>query len=410
MKDKEEIYAVLDLGTSKVCALVGLKTPGKQMEIIGAGTAISKGIKKGSVVDIERTSEAIIQAVQEAEEMADVEISSLFVNISGNHIKSMNSYGSVPITNDNYEITEDDAEKAVNSAKAVSIPLERMVLHVISQDYSIDGQKGIREPSGMSGVKLEVGVHIITATIAAVQNSIKCISRAGFNYEEIVSNCIASSYSTLTEEEKEMGTVMIDIGAGTSDTSIFIEGNLKFSDSLAVGGDLVTNDVSLGLRIPMNKAEEIKKKYGSALKSNVASSLEFMVPGVLGRASQSMPIRDLASIIEARLEETFSLIKQRIEIQGVNEKIGSGIVLTGGASLLTDIDKLASKVFNVPVRIGRVRGVDGMDYILESPSFASSVGLLLYAEERKREKKRINLADKKVTNLFFEFLKKFKKR
>lgn len=410
MKEKEEIFAVLDLGTSKICTLVGLKAPGKQMEIIGAGTAPSKGIKKGSVVDIERTAEAINQAVQEAEEMADVEISSLFVNISGNHIKSMNSYGSVPITNENYEISEDDAEKAINSAKAVSIPLERMVLHVISQDYSIDGQKGIREPSGMSGVKLEVGVHIITATIAAVQNSIKCISRAGFNYEEIVSNCIASSYSTLTEEEKEMGTVMIDIGAGTSDTSIFIDGNLKFSDSLPVGGDLVTNDVSSGLRIPMNKAEEIKKKYGSALKSNVASSLEFMVPGVLGRASQSMPVRDLSSIIEARLEETFSLIKQRIEIQGVNEKIGSGIVLTGGVSLLTDIDKLASKVFNVPVRIGRVRGVDGMDYILESPSFATSVGLLLYAEERKREKKRNQASEKKVTNLFFEFLKKFKKR
>lgn len=385
-KQREEILAALDIGTCNTTACVALKTEGKPLEIIGVGTTPSKGIKKGCVIDIETTSEAIVSAIEAAEEMADVEVVSAFVNIAGNHIKSFNSFGSAPITNEHYEITEEDEHKAISAAKAVSIPMERMVLHVVPQDYTVDGQRGIRDPVGMSGLKLEVGVHVITAKIAAVQNLIKCMNRAGLEYEELVLGAIASATSTVTEEEKEMGVVMIDLGGGTADIAVYVDGTLKFSDVLPVGGNQITNDIAVGLRVPFNKAEEIKKHYGNALRSQLTSTEEFVVPGTLGRPARNMPCRDLASIIEARVEEIFMLIRQRIEASGLTERIGAGVVLCGGSALLRDIDKLAARVFNVPVRIGRVRGVGGMDYILESPSFATSVGLIIKGDELRKEK------------------------
>lgn len=410
-KGKEEILAALDMGSTNVTACVAVKTEGKPLEIIGVGTTASKGIKKGCVVDIESTAEAISAAVEAAEEMADVEVNSVFVNIAGNHIKSFNSVGSVPITSENYEITEDDQQKAVSAAKAVSIPLERMVLQVVPQEFSIDGQSGIKGPVGMSGHKLEVGVHIITAKVAAVQNIVKCLGRAHLEYDDLILGAMASASSVLTPEEKEMGAVMIDLGGGTADIAVYVDGSLKFSDVFPCGGNQVTNDVAVGLRLPFNKAEEIKKHYGSALRSVLSSSEEFAVPGVLGRPSRNMLCRDLASIIEARAEEIFLFIKQKIENAGYGEKIGSGVVLCGGSSVLRDLDKLAQRVFNVPVRIGKVRGVGGMDYILESPSFATSVGLLIRGEELRREKNIIAKAGgKNILSTFSDWFKKLKKQ
>lgn len=407
-KQKEEILASLDIGTCNITACAALKSEDKPLEIIGVGSAPSKGIKKGCVVDIESASESIKAAIEACEEMADVEINTVFVNIAGNHIKSFNSYGSIPITNDNYEITEDDQKKAVSAAKAVSIPMERMVLHVVPQDYNIDGQKGIRDPIGMSGLKLEVGVHIITAKIAAIQNIVKCLNRAGVEYEELILGAMTSSIAVLTEEEKDMGIVMIDLGAGTADISVYVDGSLKFSDVFPCGGNHITNDMAVGLRLPFNKAEEIKKHYGSALRSALGATDEFIVPGILGRPSRNMLCRDLASIIEARVEEIFLLIKQKIETTGLHEKIGAGVVLCGGSSLLRDIDKLAARVFNVPVRIGRVRGVAGMDYILESPSFATSVGLLIKGHELRKEKINLKPASKSFLTTVSGWVKKIK--
>jgi cell division protein FtsA len=406
-KNREEIIVALDIGTQKVTALVGLSLPDKPIEIIGVGTAPSKGLKKGVVVDLERTSEAIVQALEAAEEMADVEVGSVFVNITGSQLRGFNSFGSVPIIHENYEITREDTEKAVSVAKAVSIP---MVLHVVPQEYNIDGQDGVREPVGMSGVKLEVGVHIVTAPIAAVQNIIKCLSRAHLEYEELVWNALSSSASVLTPEEREMGVVLIDMGAGTSDTSILVDGTLKFSDALPGGGNQVTNDVSIGLRLPFNKAEEIKKRSGSALRSAVNASEEFLVPGVLGRASRNMARRDLASIIEARMEETFLIIKQRIEASGLSERVGSGVVLTGGGAMLKDVEKLAARVFNVPVRTGRVRGVQGVDYILESPAFATAVGLLQYGSENRKTTGVDSGSRKRIFHVAMEWMKRMAPR
>ncbi|EKD28028.1 MAG: hypothetical protein ACD_79C00464G0003, partial [uncultured bacterium] len=241
----------------------------------------------------------------------------------------------------------------------------------------------------------------------AMQNIIKCLDRANFEYEALVMGALASSYSVLTEEERDMGTVLIDIGAGTSEIAVYVDGSIKFSDVFPGGGNQITNDIAVALRVPPNKAEEIKKRHGGALRTNLPASEEFLVPGVLGRASRNMASRDLASIIEARAEETFYFIKQKIETSGLNEKIGSGVVLTGGSACLKDMDELASRVFNVPVRIGNPRGIGGIDYILESPSFATCVGLLMYGEESRRTRREDNKAKGKVFNLFFSGIKKF---
>jgi cell division protein FtsA len=392
---KEEIIAGLDLGTTKACVIVGLKsaptttepTKTREIEVLGIGHLPSQGIKKGAVVDIECATDCLVAAVEAAEEMADVEIGSLYVSMTGSHVRSFNSFGSTPITREHYEITDEDIEKTITAAKAVSIPMERMVLHVLPHEYIVDGQSGIRQPRGMSGVKLEVGVHIVTGAITAAQNVVKCLNRAEIECEELILSSIASAASTLSDEEKEMGVVLIDMGGGTADTAVYVDNALKLTDVLGCGGYQITNDIAHALRLPLNRAEDIKKNHGSALRSNISGTEEFSVPGVLDRPTRTMPVRELVSIIEPRVEEIFLRIKSRIQAAGLNQKIGSGIVLTGGGALLKDIDKLASRVFNVPVRIGKVCGVKGIDHILESPTFATTVGLLKMANASHKHKK-----------------------
>ncbi|MBN1522566.1 MAG: cell division protein FtsA, partial [Candidatus Aureabacteria bacterium] len=316
--------------------------------------------------------------VSRAEEMAECEVFSVYAGIAGDHIKSFNTHGTTPITRDNYEITEDDIQKAVESAKAVSLPMDRVVLDYLPYEYRVDGHSGVSDPVGMSGAKLEVGVHIVTGAVTVVQNIEKCIERAGFEVEKIVLEPLASSMATLSDEELEMGVVLIDIGGGTTDTAIFLDRKIHYSHVLPLGGNNVTNDMAIGLRIPFNKAEEIKRKYGMAFSANVEVKKQFVVPGVIGRASRNMALRDLASIIEVRMEEIFLFVKKNIEKSGYQQKIGSGIVLTGGCSMLENIDALAEKVFNVPVRIGKPRGVTGLVDVLQSPIYATGTGLIHY--------------------------------
>ena len=395
MLKKGDIIVGLDIGTTKICTVIAEVTKDMDKKIIGIGTSPSKGLRKGVVVDMESTVHSIADAVNRAEEMAECEVYSVYAGIAGEHIKSFNSHGATPITRDNYEITEEDIQKAVESAKAVSLPMDRIVLDYLPYEYRVDGTSGISDPVGMSGVKLEVGVHIVTGSVTAVQNIEKCIERAGFDVEKIVLEPLASSMATLTDEELEMGVVLIDIGGGTTDTAIFLDKKIHYSSVLPLGGDNVTNDIAIGLRIPFIKAEEIKKKYGASYSPNIDAAKQFVVPGVIGRASRNMSLKDLASIIEVRMEEIFLLVKKNIEKSGYQQRIGSGVVLTGGCSMLKGINILSERVFNVPVRIGKPRGISGIDDIIQNPVYSTGCGLVQYGYLERLEGKDKKIVKKK---------------
>jgi cell division protein FtsA len=391
---KGDIIVGLDIGTTKICTIISEIGKNLEKKIIGVGVSPSKGLRKGVVVDMDNTVQSIVQSVERAEEMAGVDVYSVFAGIAGEHIKSFNSQGSVPVTRDNYEITEEDIHRAVEAAKAVSLPTDRVVLDYLPYEYRVDGQGGIYDPIGMSGVKLEVGVHIVTGAVTAIQNIGKCIERAGFELDKIVLEPLASSLATLTEEEMEMGVVLIDIGGGTTDTAVFLDRRLCYSNVFPLGGDNVTNDIAIGLRIPFLKAEELKKKYGQSMSRPVDAKEQFVVPGIIGRASKNMSVKDLAQIIEVRMEEVFMFVKKNIEKLGYHQKIGSGIVLTGGGALLQGVNELAEKVFNIPVRVATPRGVTGTD-VIQSPIYSTGVGLVMYgylsrahSEEKKSVKKK----------------------
>lgn len=406
MLKKGDILAGLDIGTTKICAIISEVDSNNELNIIGIGSSQSKGVKKGVIIDMEATVNSIIEAVDDAEDMAESEIYSVFTGLSGEHVRSLNKNGSVPITDGNYEITEEDVRKAIDDAKAFSLPVDRILIDYLPYEFRVDGNAGIFDPVGMSGVKLDVGVHMVTASLTVVQNIEKCIGRAGFDVEKIALQSIASGMAVLSDEEKEMGAVVIDIGGGTTDTAIFINKRVHYSSVLPLGGDNVTNDISIILKIPLPRAEEIKKKFGSAFSYNLDKKKTFALPGVIGRESKNLSVKDLASIIEVRMEEIFMIIKKNIEKTGLHHKIGSGIVLTGGGSLLKDLDKLAEKVFKVPVRIGKPMGIKGLKDILKNPIYASSVGLLKYGYLVKSQGRDKKILRKK--NIFKKVLNKVK--
>ncbi len=385
MKREPEVVVGLDVGTTKICAVVAEANEQDEIRVIGIGTTPSKGLRKGVVVDIESTVESVGKAVEEAEQMANVEIHSVFSGISGGHISGMNSRGVVPVLGKNGEITDDDVQRSIESAKAVSIPMDREVIHTIPQQFIVDGQDGVKDPRGMSGVRLETEVHIVTGAITSAQNIIKSINRAGLEVEDIVLEPLASSLAVLTEEEKAQGVVLIDIGGGTTDVVCFVDGAIHHTDVFSIGGDHLTNDIAIGLRIPISKAEEIKKKFGCAMVSIVKDNEEFVVPGIVGRAANSMPRTILAELIEMRMEELFTLIKDQIKRNGVTEFIGSGIVITGGTALLVGLTEMARKVFDVPVRLGRPTNVSGLVDVLDSPIYATGVGLVQYGFKHRKE-------------------------
>ncbi|MDI6780726.1 MAG: cell division protein FtsA [bacterium] len=383
---KGEIVVGLDIGTTKICTIIG-EIDGDRMEIIGVGTAPSHGLKKGVVVNIDSTIKSVENAVSEAELMAGVEVSSVYAGIAGSHIKGINSHGVIAISRGR-EVTSADVERVIDAAKAVSIPLDREIIHVLPQQFIIDGQDGIKEPIGMSGTRLEVELHIVTGAVTSAQNIVKCVNRSGFEVDDLVLEPLASSYAVLTEDEKDLGVVLVDIGGGTTDIGIFIDGSIWHTSVLSIGGDNVTKDISVGLRAPVVDAEKIKIRYGCATPSLVKDDETIEIPSVGERRPRTLPRQVLSEIIEPRMEEIFSLINQEIRMTGYENMIASGIVLTGGASMLNGSAELAEKIFDLPVRIGVPKGVAGLSDVISSPVYATGVGLVLYGMKNRLEGKK----------------------
>ncbi len=375
MAKEGDILVGLDIGTTKVCAIVGEVTA-DGVDIIGIGSHPSTGLRKGVVINIDATVTAIQRAVEEAELMAGCEISTVHAGIAGGHIKGFNSHGVVAIRN--REVDENDVGRVIDAAKAVAIPMDREVLHVIPQEYVIDEQDGILEPLGMSGVRLEAKVHIVTGSVSSAQNIIKCAQRCDLRVADIVLEQLASSEAVLSDDEKELGCVLVDIGGGTTDIAIWSRGTIVHSSVLSLGGNHLTNDVAVGLRTPMAEAERIKQKGGCAMVSMVGAEESIEVPSVGGRPPRKLPRRILAEIIEPRMEEVFSLVQREIEVSGFADVVASGLVLTGGTALMEGMPELAERVLGMPVRRGLPRGVGGLVDVVRNPKFSTGVGLVLY--------------------------------
>ncbi len=399
---KKDFVVGLDIGTTKICCIVGeIAEAGAQprIDIIGIGTTPSCGLRKGVVINIDSTVESIIKAVEEAELMAGVEITTVFTGIAGGHIKSFNSTGVVAIKDK--EISNHDVQRVIDAAKAVAIPMDREVIHIIPQEYLIDHQDGIRDPIGMSGVRLEAKVHIVTGAVSSAQNIIKCVNKAGLNVSEICLEPLASSEAVLSEDEKELGAVLVDIGGGTSDIAIFKEGSVVYTGVLAIGGNHLTNDIAVGLRTPQHEAEKIKIQFGSAIAAQVKPDETIEVPGVGGRKPRIVSRRLLAEIIEPRVEEIFSLIQREIMKAGFQDLLSGGIVITGGSALLEGIPEFAELILEMPVKRGIPQNIGGLRDVVNSPKFATGVGLLKFGAQNGQssqgyKKRKFPIRDKNI--------------
>lgn len=363
----------LDIGTTKVSAIVGEPTE-NGVDIIGIGTHPSRGLRKGVVVNIEATVNSIRRAVEEAELMAGGEITEVHTGIAGSHIKGINSHGIVAIKEK--EVKPSDLERVIDAAQAIAIPLDRELIHVIPQEFVVDDQDGVKDPVGMSGVRLEAKVHIVTGAVTSAQNIIKCCNRAGLNVADIILEQLASAEATLSQDEKELGVCLVDVGGGTTDIAIFSKGALLHTSVLSLGGNHITNDVAVGLRTPAHEAERIKQKYASALVSLVQKDETIEVPSVGGRNPRIVSRQILAEIIEPRLEEIFSLVRQEVVRAGCEDLIAAGIVLTGGTALLEGACELAEQVFHLPVRKGFPQNIGGLVDVVKSPMYSTGVGLV----------------------------------
>ncbi|PCI72935.1 MAG: cell division protein FtsA [Gammaproteobacteria bacterium] len=382
--NEKKLIVGLDIGTSKVVAIVGeISQDGSakgRTDIIGIGSHPSKGLKKGVVVNIESTVQSIQRAVEEAELMAGCQIHSVFAGIAGSHISSLNSHGIVAIRDS--EVNASDVERVIDAAKAVAIPADQRIIHILPQEFVIDNQDGIREPIGMSGVRLEAKVHMVTGAESAVQNIFKCIRRCGLEVDDIILEQLASSYSVLTEDEKELGVCLVDIGGGTTDIAIFTEGAIRHTAVIPIAGDQVTNDIAVALRTPTQFAEDIKIKYACALKQLASLDDMIEVPGVGGRDPKKMSRQTLAEVVEPRYEELFTLIQAELRRSGFEEVIPAGVVLTGGSSKMEGLIELAEEVFHMPVRLGLPRGISGLVDVVRNPIHATGVGLLLFGQQQ----------------------------
>jgi len=377
---RENLIVGLDIGTTKICCIVGNMTE-EGLEVVGIGTSPSKGLRKGVVINIESTVTAIQKAVREAELMAGCEIKTVYAGIAGGHIKGLNSQGVIAIKN--REVSPEDLTRVIDAAKAIAIPMDREVLHILPQEFIIDDQDGIREPLGMSGVRLEAKVHIVTGAVASAQNIVKCCNRAGTDVADIVLEQLASSEAVLSADEKELGVALVDLGGGTSDIAIFSEGAIKHTSVLSIGGDHLTNDIAVGLRTPMAEAEKIKQAYGCCLTSMVGKDETIEVPSVGGREARVLSRQLLAEILEPRVEEIFTLINREIIKSGYEDLIASGVVITGGSSILPGMPELAEQIFNLPVRRGLPRDIGGLIDVVNSPIYATGVGLVKYGSKNQ---------------------------
>ncbi len=373
-EQKQDIVVGLDLGTTKVCTLIGERGEDGQVNIIGVGTTPSTGLKKGSVVNIEQTITSIKKSVQDAERMAGVQVSSAFAGVAGGHIRGLNSRGVIAVSRRDKEITMEDRERVIEAAQAIAIPLDREVIHVIPQEYIVDDQDGIKNPVGMSGVRLEAEVHVVTGAVTSVQNIVRSVERAGLQVADIILQPLASAEAILSPDEKELGVVLVDIGGGTTDIAVFINGSLWHTGIITLGGSLVTSDVAVGLRTPNTEAENVKIQYGCALTALVQEEEEITVAGVGGRPDRRMPRRVLSEIIEARMEEIFELVGAELKKHGFEDRIPAGVVITGGAALMEGTAELAEKILQLPVRVGSPKKVGGLKDVVANPAYSTAVG------------------------------------
>ncbi|MEW6776630.1 MAG: cell division protein FtsA [Bdellovibrionota bacterium] len=380
MGRKEDIVVGLDIGTTKTCAVVG-EVMGGGVDIIGIGSHPSRGMRKGVVVNIDATVESIRSAIEEAELMAGVDIQTVYAGIAGSHIQGFNSKGVIAIKNK--EVGERDIRRVVDTARAVAIPQDREVIHILPQEFIIDDQDGVREPIGMSGVRLEARVHIVTGAASSAQNIIKSCNRVGLSVEDIVLEQLASAEAVLQSDERELGVALVDIGGGTSDLAIFVNGALRYTAILPVGGSHLTGDIAMGLRTPMAEAERIKQKHGCAVADLVSPEETIEVPSVGGRKPRVVPRRVLAQISEPRMEEIFNILNEEIVRSGYKDVLAAGMVLTGGASLLEGLEPLAERVTGLPARIGRPLGIGGLVDVVNSPLYGTGVGLVLYGARQR---------------------------
>jgi cell division protein FtsA len=380
MAKKHSIVVGLDIGTSKVCAVVGEMTD-RGVEIIGIGSHPSQGLRKGVVVNIDSTVNSIKKAVEEAELMAGCEIHTVFTGLSGNHIKGFNSHGIVAVKNK--EVCQRDLDRVIDAAKAVAIPTDREVLQILPQEYIIDDQDGIKEPLGMSGVRLEARVHIVTSAVTSAQNIVKCCNRAGLNIGDVVLMPLAAAEAVLSGEERELGVALVDIGSGTTDIAVFHDGTVRHSAVLSVGGNHLTNDIAAGLRTPTADAERIKQRYGLAKASTVSGDQRVEVSSVAGKAAGTVSRQILCEIIEPRMEEIFQLVQREIAKSGYEGSLASGVVMTGGSMLLPGAVETAEQVFGMPARLGSPTHVVGLVDVVSSPVYAASVGLVLCGMKRQ---------------------------
>ncbi len=396
---KERVVVGLDVGTTKVVALVGNVIDGS-IEIIGLGKAESHGLEKGVVVDIGRTISSIRKAVEEAENMADVKISSVYVGIAGKHITSINNSGTVSINRPDRIITEDDVRRVVETAQAIQLPPESEMIHVIPRQYIVDGQDGITDPVGMTGTRLEVDVHIVTGAITAVHNLVRCVEALGIEIEQIVLEPLASSMAVLSSAEKELGVILMDVGGGTTDISVFRGGDIWFSKVIPIAGEHITNDITVGLQTPIEEAELIKKTAGTALVDSVSEDEKIEVATIGGDEKKMVSRKKLAKIIEPRVEELLDLGMQEVEDAGYRDLVPAGLVLTGGTSLLDGIVEFAAQRYGIPVRRGKIpQGIHGLRDIVESPIYATSIGLLRYAVESRDFQKQRRAQRKRSSSL-----------
>ena len=399
-----EIIVGLDIGTTKICAVVGEIRP-DTIEIIGIGSHISEGLRKGVVVNIEKTVQSIKEAIEEAETMAGCEISSVYVGIAGGHIKGFNSHGVIALKE--REVTKKDIARVIEAASAVAIPMDREVIHVLTQEFVVDEQDGILDPLGMAGVRLEAKIHIVTGAVTSAQNIIKCANRAGLDVCDIVLESIASSEAVLSHEERNLGVALLDFGGGTTDVAVFSRGTTKHTSVLALGGENLTYDISIGLRTPQIEAEKIKLKYGCALSSMIGSDDTIEVPGVGGRKARVLSRQILGEIIEPRVEEIFNLVREDLIRAGYDNQITSGVVVTGGSAELAGVAELAEQVFNAPARVGYPQKVSGLVEIVNKPMYATAVGLVLYGAKTSRGDKKFRIRDSNIFSKVTDRMKKW---
>jgi cell division protein FtsA len=398
VREDKNLIVGLDIGTSKIVAIAAEILPEGTLKVIGVGHHASRGLKKGVVVNIDSTMQAIQRAIEEVELMADCKINTVYSGIAGSHIKSLNSHGMVKIKES--EVSQSDIDRVVETARAIALPADQQILHILTQEFIIDGQEDVREPLGMSGIRLEVRVHIVTGAIAAAQNIVKCIKRCGLEVSDLILQPLASSESVLTDDEKELGVCLVDIGGGTTDLAVFKNGAIRHTAVIPIAGDQITNDIAVALRTPTQSAEEIKVKHGCALRQLADPREVVEVPAVDGREPRQLSCQALTEVIEDRVEEIYEFVQQELRRSGMESMIASGIVITGGAAQMRGMVELGEEIFHTPVRLGVPRGVEGLSEVVGNPRYATGIGLLLMAKQQVEKQMVGNLQSGSVGRLF----------